>query len=181
MLEAHAAPLENDHMTGAALATPPARPRKRRPARTRRVLRAPLLTAIPLLLFVGCGLLPQDPIGFRSYPLQGVDYAEAVSIVQTATRDVCTERFGGVTLTWFPEDGNLTVDPIFAGNRRLRLYIHVEPAGSGVNVEMFALVDHLLSGTHAIGFTEPMQDVPLEETLAEAFVAELLRRREAGS
>ena len=134
-----------------------------------------------MLALSGCGLFSrQDPIGFRSYPLEGVDYAQAVSIVQTATRDVCTDLFGGVTLTWFPETGNLTVDPIFAGNRRLRLYIHMEPAGKGVDVELFALVDHLAPGGQAIGYTRPMQDVPFEETLSRAFVAELLRRREAG-
>jgi hypothetical protein len=138
-----------------------------------------LLPLALVLALSGCGLFSrQDPIGFRNYPLRDVSYAEAISIVQTATRDVCTERFGGVTLTWFPETGNLTVDPIVAGSRRLRLYIHVQPDGDGVNVEMFALVEHLVSGGHDIGYTQPMQDVPFEETLAAAFVAELLRRRE---
>ncbi|MHC5210344.1 MAG: hypothetical protein ACYTG2_06475 [Planctomycetota bacterium] len=153
---------------------------------TSRAFRNPpvrMLTRLALagmLALAGCGLfLRQDPIGFRSYPLENVGYADAVSIVQTATRDVCTELFGGVTLTWSPESGNLTVDPIFAGNRRLRLYIHLEPAGTGVDVELFALVDHLSPGGQSIGYTQPMQDVPLEKKLSEAYVAELLRRREA--
>jgi hypothetical protein len=168
MLEADGTTLENADVTVPARST------------SATVLRSALLLAV-LAALPGCGLFVRpDPIDFRSYPLEGVEYAEAVSIVQTVTRDVCTQLFGGVTLTWFPETGNLTVDPVHAGSRRLRLYIHLEPSGSGVDVQMLALVDALATGGQDIGYSEPMQDVPLEEQLAQAYVAELLRRREAG-
>jgi hypothetical protein len=168
MLEAAGTALENADVTVPPRSTAAA------------VLRSAVVLAV-LGALPGCGLFARpEPIDFRSYPLEGVEYAEAVSIVQTVTRDVCTQLFGGVTLTWFPETGNLTVDPVHAGSRRLRLYIHLEPSASGVDVQMLALVDALATGGRDIGYSEPMQDVPLEEQLAQAYVAELLRRRGAG-
>ncbi len=143
-------------------------------------LRLALLAA--LLLPAGCGLFMRpDPIGFRSYPLRGVGYDEAVDLVRDVTRRYTTERFGGVTITWDAPQGNLTVDPIYSGNRRLRLFLHLRPAGSDVELEIFALVEHLDPDEPGIVYTLPMQDVPLEETLYDALLAELLARRVGGS
>jgi hypothetical protein len=143
-----------------------------------------LATALLLLapgLATGCGLFARDDsIGFRTYTLEGVGYDEATSIVHDVTRQQANQLFGGVTLTWDPKQGNLQLDPVYDGRRRLRLYIHVEPAGPNVDVEMFALVEHLqLEATH-VGYGEPQQDVPLEEKLFQAYVTELTRRRDGG-
>lgn len=141
---------------------------------------------VPVLLAAfccatGCGLFRhEDPIGFRTYKLEGVEYAEAASIVHEVTRQQANVLFGGVTLSWDEAEGKLELDPVYEGQRRLRLYIHLAPAGPDVNVEMFALVDFLsISGTQ-IGYVEPMQDVPLEEQLFKAYVTELSRRRDEG-
>ena len=141
---------------------------------------------VPALLAVlccatGCGLFSHaDPIGFRTYKLEGVEYAEAASIVHEVTRQQANALFGGVTLTWDEAAGNLELEPIFDGQRRLRLYIHLAQAGPDVNVELFALVDFLsISGTR-IGYVDEMQDVPLEEKLFKAYVTELSRRRDEG-
>jgi len=143
-----------------------------------------LVTALPLAVLAGasgCGLFGKaDPIGFRAYTLEGVDYAEAVSIVREVTRQEANRLFGGVTLTWDEEQGNLSLDPVYDGQRRLNLYIHLSPSGQDVKVEMFALVEQLeVNATH-VGYGEPMQDVPLEEKLFKAYVAELTRRRDEG-
>lgn len=141
----------------------------------------PALVLAALAGAPGCGLFQHDePIGFRTYKLEGIDFAEAGSIVHEVTRRQATQLFGGVTLTWDEAQGNLELEPVYDGQRRLRLYIHLSPAGSDVNVEMFALVDFLaISGTQ-IGYGAPMQDVPLEEQLFKAYVTELSRRRDEG-
>lgn len=142
-----------------------------------------VVAALPLALAgaAGCGLLsPADPIGFRTYTLEAVGYDEAVDIVLDVTREQATLLFGGITLTWDEDQGNLSLDPVYDGQRRLRLYIHVAPAGSDVDVEMFALVEHLELDATQVGYGEPMQDVPLEEKLFKAYVTELMRRRDEG-
>ena len=141
----------------------------------------PALALVALSGATGCGLFShEDPIGFRTYKLEGVEYAEAASIVHQVTRQQANVLFGGVTLTWDETQGNLELEPIYDGQRRLRLYIHLAPAGPDVNVEMFALVDFLsISGTQ-IGYVDAMQDVPLEEQLFKAYVTELSRRRDEG-
>jgi hypothetical protein len=129
----------------------------------------------------GCGLFgTKEDIGFRTYTLEGIGYDEAASIVNDVTRQLANQLFGGVTLTWDPAQGNLQLDPIYDGQRRLRLYIHITPDGDDVDVEMFALVDHLRVDASKVGYDEPQQDVPLEEKLFQAYVTELTRRRDEG-
>jgi hypothetical protein len=136
-----------------------------------------------LLVVTGCGLFMRpDPISFRSYELKGLSYEEGVSLVYDVTRRFLLERFGGIGLTWDPVTRNISVDDVHDGRRRLRLRIHIEPDGSDLNVEMLALVEHLSSGgSEGVGWTAPMQDVPLEEALYAAFVAELLARGDGSS
>ena len=141
---------------------------------------AALLLAVPGLA-AGCGLFQRaDPIGFRTYTLEDVAYDEAASIVHDVTKTQANQLFGGVSLVWDAEQGNLQLDPVYDGRRRLRLYIHLEPAGPDVDVEMFALVEHLKLDATQVGYGEPMQDVPLEEKLFQAYVTELSRRRDGG-
>ena len=129
----------------------------------------------------GCGLFDHgEPIGFRTYTLEGVEFPEAVAIVRDVTRSEATRLFGGVTLVWDEAQGNLSLDPVYDGQRRLRLYIHLVPAGKNAKVEMFALVDQLEVNSTRVGYGKPMQDVPLEEKLFKAYVTELSRRRDAG-
>ena len=141
----------------------------------RAALRAALLSAV---LAASCGLVNQpEPIGFNSYPLQDCSYDTAVEIVREVTRKFATERFGGIGMTWDPVDHNLVLDPVYDGQRRMRLYIHLEPEGADVNVEMFALVETLHSDAGAVGWSDPQQDVPLEEQLYQAYIAALVARR----
>ena len=141
-----------------------------------------LALVLPLLCAAsGCGLFStKEEIGFRNYKLEGVAYDEAASIVYDVTRQLANALFGGVTVVWDPAQGNLQLDPIYDGQRRLRLYIHLAPAGADVNVEMFALVDHLRVDATKVGYDDPQQDVPLEEKLFQAYVTELSRRRDQG-
>lgn|GEM_PF-2157363 len=131
-----------------------------------------------LLLLAGCGLLPPDPIGFRTYPLKDTSIEEAVVVVNDVTRRFALERFGGIGISWDAGTRNLALDPVFDGRRRMKLFIHVEPAGADTNVEMFALVEHLSADVSKVGWTDAMQDVPLEEALYQAYIAELVARRE---
>lgn len=144
---------------------------------------ARLTLALLLLLLCGasgCGLFSRDELRFRAYKLEGVGLAEAESIVREVTREQANTLFGGVTMIWDETEANLELEPIYDGNRRLRLYIHLAPEGADVNVEMFALVDHLEITTTSIEYGEPMQDIPLEEKLFKAYVTELSRRRDEG-
>ena len=159
------------------------RPRRAQNAGVERIpqLVRGLLLAAALGAVSGCGLFQHaDPIGFRTYVLEGVGYDEAAAIVQDVTRAESTRLFGGVTMEWDPAMGNLALDPVYDGQRRMSLFIHIVPAGADVNVEMFALVEHLEVSASNVGYGEPMQDVPLEEKLFQAYVAELQRRREPG-
>jgi hypothetical protein len=151
--------------------------------RPRPLLRRIAARLLPLALAAacGCGLFAKaEPIGFRTYTLEGVGYDEAASIVNDVTRELATQLFGGVTLVWDEELGNLSLDPVYDGQRRLSLYIHLAPVGEDVDVEMFALVEQLRVDATQVGYGEPLQDVPLEEKLFKAFVAELSRRRDEG-
>lgn len=130
-----------------------------------------------LLLLGACGLLPPDPIGFRSYPLRDVSYEEAAAIVHDVTRRYAVDHWGGIAMSWDAAAGNLLLDPIYDARRRLRLHVHLEPAGPDVMVEMFALVETLRADAAKVGWTDAMQDVPLEEALYAAYVAELVARR----
>lgn len=151
----------------------------RSPTRGGSRMRHMLLTAM-LVLATGCGLfLRPDPIGFRTYELNQISYEEGVSLVYDVTRRFVIERFGGIGLTWDPVSRNLVVDDVVEGRRRMRLHIHLEPAGDVLTVEMFALVEQLAGGgVEGVGWINPMQDVPLEEALYKAYVAELLARRD---
>ena len=149
-----------------------ARPRASQNARMHRLL---LLACV--LLLAGCGLIPPDPIGFRTYPLRDTSFEEAVVLVHDVTRRHALDHFGGIGLAWDPASANLVMDPVYDGRRRLRLHIHLERAGADVNVEMFALVERLRADAAKVGWTDPMQDVPLEEDLYAAFIAELVTRR----
>ncbi len=133
------------------------------------------------LLAGGCGLLNRpDPIGFRTYTLRDCGLDEAVAVVRDTTRRYAGVRFGGSELTWDAELANLTLDPVFSGPRRMKLYIHFAPAGPDVDVEMFALVETLdVSGGSNVGWGNPMQDVPLQEELFQQCVTALLERRDA--
>ena len=156
-------------------------------SRLARVVPALLLALLPALSLAalcgasGCGLFEhQDELGFRTYKLEGVQLAEAASIVHDVTREQANALFGGVTLTWDESEGNLELEPVYDGQRRLRLYIHLAASGADVNVEMFALVDHLEVSATQIGYGGSMQDIPLEEKLFKAYVTELSRRRDVG-
>jgi hypothetical protein len=134
-----------------------------------------------VLLLAGCGLLPPEPIGFRTYPLEDTAWEEAVVLVNDVTRRFALDHFGGIAIAWDPATANLVMDPIYDGKRRLRLHIHLERAGPDVHVEMFALVEHLRTDISKVGWTDAMQDVPLEEELYAALVAELVARRGGGA
>ena len=75
-------------------------------------------------------------------------------------------------------NGNLTISPIEEPRRRLRMHVHVEAASDGTLVEMLALVEHLDANLESGRlWARPMMDIPLEEKLHEAYLAEMLRRR----
>lgn len=148
---------------------------RRRGAENGRVRRPGRLAC---LLLTGCGLLPADPIGFRTYPLKDTPIEEAVVVVNDVTRRFAVEHWGGIGMAWDPEARNLVLDPVFNGRQRMRLHIHVEPSGADTNVEMFALVEDLRTDAAKVGWTDAKQDVPLEEALYQAYIAELVARRE---
>lgn len=132
-----------------------------------------------LLLLAACGLVPPDPIGFRQYPLRDTSYAEAVTVVNDVTRKYALDHFGGIGIAWDASTSNLTLDPVYDGRRRMKLYLHLVPAGADVTVEMFALVETLRTDAGKVGWTDPMQDVPLQDALYQAFVDALVARRGA--
>jgi hypothetical protein len=139
------------------------------------------LALAALLTAAGCGLLfPSPGPGFRQYPLKGVGFLEAESLVRDVTARVFTERFGGgFTIEWDEDQANLLISPVYEPTRRLRMFLHLLPDADGTVVEMLALVEHLDDGS-APGalWTRPMQDVPFEETLYEEFILEAMRRKE---
>ncbi len=137
------------------------------------------LLTLTAALTASCGLFSEG-IGWRSYPLRQIETAEAIELVRDVVRDFCTQRFGGVGIEWDAELRNLRVADINEGERRLSLRLHIEPADDGVDVEMFALVQTLVPGTPPRIWGNPQQDVPLEELLYEAILAEYLERRAGG-
>lgn len=139
-----------------------------------------LATLSLLLLVVGCGLLfPPDPIGFRDYPLEGVSYEEAQSIVRQVTARVFAERFNrGFSISWDDEKGTLQVSPVYQDSRRLRMYIHLVPGEEATTVEMLALVESVVDHQNpAEMWGDRKQDIYFEETLYDAFLVEMLERR----
>jgi len=145
-----------------------------------------LLPAACLLLCLaalpGCGLFSRaEPLGFRTYTLQGVDYADGVDIVREAMRKYALQHFGGTGITWDPGTANLMLDPVYDGPRRMKLYVHFVPRPPDLDLEMLALVERVSSGKNggAVGWVEPMMDVPLEKDVYQAAVNELLARRTA--
>ncbi len=147
------------------------------PAATRapRFSRSCLLLAVTALLG-GC-LLFEPQIGWRSYSIEEIEYDEGVELVRRVTTRFMTERFGGLGMEWDPELGNLEVDPVYDDTRRLRLRIHLEEREWGIDVEMFAVVHHLVPGAPGQIWGKTQQDVPLEEMLYDALLTEYLEQR----
>jgi hypothetical protein len=141
-----------------------------------------LLACLLVCAAPGCGLLTRDvPLGFRTYTLQDVDYAESLDLVHEALRKFAVTRFGGVGITVDAAEGNIELDPVYEGRRRMWLYLQLLPRPPHVDLEMLALVEHLQTGEGggAVGWTRPMMDVPLEEAVYQAVLVELLERRAA--
>ncbi len=151
---------------------------QRSPSRRLSLLAGPLLGLL-LLTGAGCGLFSED-IGWRAYPLRGIAVDDATELVRDVVRTFCTERFGGVEIEWDATLRNLRVDGIHDDERELRLRLHIEPAEDGVDVEMLALVYNLVPGKPPKVWGDPKQDVPLEELLYDAMLAEYLERRTGG-
>jgi hypothetical protein len=142
-----------------------------------------LLLACALLVLggaPGCLLFaPPDPVNFRTYTLEGVGLDEGVEVVREALRDYAVPRFGGgIGISWDAELLNMALDPVYAGNRRMKLYIHFVPREDDLDLEILALVEHLEESEGGQpGWVRPMMDVPLEEDFFQACVNELLARR----
>ncbi len=146
--------------------------------------RLPLLACLLLAVTAlpGCGLFShEDPVGFRTYTLKNVGYGEGIEIVNDAVRRYAVQHFGGIGISLDVEAGNLTLDPVYEGRRRMRLYIHVVPNPPDLDVEMLALVEHLEMGATGgeVGWLKPMMDVLLEEDIYQAIIQELLARSDA--
>lgn len=126
-----------------------------------------------VLLAASCGLIPPDPIDFRTYPLVDTPYAEAVDLVRTVTHDRFTALFGGgFSMVWDGERGNLTAGPIEADQRRMTLHVTLLPRGADTDVEMLALVEHMTrKDTGMFDWGDPKQDIHFEERLYQAFLA----------
>ncbi len=145
------------------------------------MIRALVLLSFALTL-TSCGLVTSpEPVDFTSYSLGDVPIDEASDIVQTVTRRFSVERFGGLEFTWDPTTRNLSLDPVYDATRRMTLFVHVEraPDATETNAEILALVETLLAGIANVEWGEPKKDVYLEELLYQAYVDEILTRREA--
>ena len=146
---------------------------------------APLFASLCLIgllgcLPSGCGLFGEEEhVTFREYALRGTNYEEAVDVIQTVTKRLFVELFGGgFSFDWDASSGNLQVSEILRENRRMTLYVKVSPRGDDTIVEMLAHVESLLAasdGTPEWG--QSQQDVPLEEKLYRAYLNELVERR----
>ena len=132
-----------------------------------------------LLLLAGCGLIPPDPIGFRTYVLKDTSAAEAWDVVNDVTRKFALDHWGGVFISPDESTRNLKIGPVEGRGQRMTLYVHVDPAGADANVEMFALVETLSADAGKVGWINPMQDVPLQEKLYQAYIDALVARRGA--
>ena len=135
------------------------------------------VSAVVVLLSAGCGLIPPDPVDFHTYPLRDTTYEEAERVVRDVTRAWFTTRFGGIEIHWDGEGRNLKVDSVELERRRMTLYIHLVPLPNGADVEMLALVEHLILDGDRVGWENPLMDVHLEKILHQAFVDEIVRRR----
>lgn len=152
------------------------RPTAHRPAAAGWALLA-LLLAAPAL--PGC-MLFEERVNFRTYELRQIEYDQAVALVREVTGRFCTDLFGGVGITWDAEARNLTVDEIYEGNRRMKLYVHLEPVSDGVDVELLALVHTLQGGGGPDLWGEPQKDVTLEQMLYDAYLSAWLDLRSGG-
>ena len=130
-------------------------------------------------LLPGCGLLfPGPDLDFREYPLEGVPYEDAVSLVQEVVVQEFSTLFGGGFQTdWQPETGNLVVEGVRDETRALTFYVKIIPRGGDTMLEMLALVRPVVP-TSVPGSTKarPMQDVHFEEVMYDAFVLESVKR-----
>lgn len=135
--------------------------------------------AVTALFSFGCGLIPADPIDFQIYPLRDTTYQEAERVVRDVTRALFTTGFGGVTIEWVEETRNLRVSPIVdeAGRRRMTVYINLVPVENGADVEILALVEHLILNGDGVGWAHPLMDKKIERILHQAFIDEIVRRR----
>ena len=141
-----------------------------------------LLLTLLLCCTTGCGLFSGDRLEFREYPLRGVAYSEAFDLVNDVTREFYVERLsvlGGFDVTADKQSGLLKVRPVVDGNRRMSLFMALEPRGPDTMVAMLALVEHLEHGNiGAVAWTNPLPDIPFEELLYRAFLQELIGRRD---
>ena len=133
------------------------------------------LLAVAVLL-TGCGLMPADPIDFRTYPLPETSYAEAEQVVRDVTARWFTSRMGGMEVTWDADQRNMSLG-VIQDTRKLDLMIHLDELPDGANVEMLALVRHAIKGAVPPRYGEAQMDVFLEQTLHQAWVDELRARR----
>lgn len=144
-------------------------------------IRALLLTCLSLC--AGCGLLGNDGIDFREYPLRDVGYDDAVEIVRDITQEFYAEHFselGGFSLAWDELAGHLKASSITQADRRMTLYLTLESRNWGTAIQMLALVEHLdQSGIGGVSWGNAQQDVFLEQRLYREFLDEVVRRRES--
>ncbi len=142
----------------------------------------PLLVAVALTiagtLFSGCGLVPAEPIDFRTYSLRETTYAEAERVVREVTARWFTSQFGGLEVTWDAGARNMSLG-VIVDTRKLDLMIHLDEMPDGADVEMLALVKHALPGAMPPRYGDAQMDVFLEQTLHQAWVDELRARRAA--
>jgi len=143
-------------------------------------IRPLLLTC--LTLCTGCGLLGNDDIDFREYPLRDVGYDDAVEIVRNVTQEYYADNFselGGFSLEWTELAGTLKALSVTQANRRMTLYLSLEARIWGTAIQMLALVEHLdQGGVGGVSWGNAQQDVFLEERLYREFLDEVVRRRE---
>ena len=141
-----------------------------------------LLLTLLLYCTTGCGLFAGDRLEFRDYPLRGVAYSEAFDLVNDVTKEFYVERLsvlGGFDVSANKQSGLLKVRPVVDGNRRMTLYMALQPQGPDTMVAMLALVEHLEHGSiGAVAWTNPLPDITFEELLYRAFLEEIIGRRE---
>ncbi len=132
-----------------------------------------LLTALS-----GCGLFQKDLLDFRTYPLEGVGYEDAVALVQEVVVQEFGARWGGgFELDYDPDTGNLVVTGISDETRTLTYYVKIVPRGDDTLLEMLALVRPAVPpGVPGAPRAAPMQDVRFEEVMYDAFVLESVKR-----
>ena len=133
------------------------------------------------LSMTSCALVSSpEPVDFTTYSLGEIPIDEAQEVVQTVTQRFSTERFGGREFLWDPATRNLSLDPVYDDTRRMSLYVHLKEGADAkaTNVDILALVETLLVGTLNVEWGEPKKDIFLEEMLHQAYVDEIVARRE---